>query len=56
MLKIRIPGNSVDEDDLRYFLFMFGAIKAGYKVSQSPSIECLFLTLVVDVVRIAQKQ
>lgn len=34
---------------------MFGAIKAGYKVGQTPSLECIFVTLVLDAVRIAQE-
>ena len=35
---------------------MFGAIKAGYKVGQTPSVEYIFFTLVLDAVLIAQKQ
>lgn len=34
---------------------MFGAIKAGYKVDQTPSVKYLFFTLVLDAVYISQK-
>ena len=34
---------------------MFGAIKAGYKVGQTPSLKCLFFTLVLDAIRISQE-
>lgn len=35
---------------------MFGAIKAGYKVGQTPSVEYLFFKLAPDAVPISQKQ
>lgn len=33
--------NSLSKDDIRYFLFMFGAIKVGYKVSNGNSTKTL---------------
>ena len=35
---------------------MFGAIKAGYKVGQTPRVnKCFFLTLVLDAVHISEE-